>query len=75
MVHWNSEHTEETVNNLLGLNSKLSMLEEMLAMDNQESSVLHPTYFMSTSGPTASRHSEIEPCSGQSTPLLCVVKN
>ena len=36
MVHRNFEQTEETVNNLLEMNSKLDMLEEMLAMDSQE---------------------------------------
>ncbi|KAG6374636.1 exocyst complex component Sec6-domain-containing protein [Boletus reticuloceps] len=36
MVHRNFEQTEEMVNNLLEMNSKLDVLEEMLAVDSQE---------------------------------------
>ncbi|KAF8142016.1 hypothetical protein EV363DRAFT_1309660 [Boletus edulis] len=36
MVHWNLEQTEEMVDNLLEMNSKLNVLEEMLAADSQE---------------------------------------
>ncbi|KAF9219808.1 exocyst complex component Sec6 [Gyrodon lividus] len=36
MVHRNFEQTEEMVNNLLEMNSKLDVLEEMLAADSQE---------------------------------------
>ncbi|KAL4066029.1 exocyst complex component Sec6-domain-containing protein [Scleroderma citrinum] len=36
MVHRNFEQTEEMVNNLLEMNSKIDALEEMLAADSQE---------------------------------------
>lgn len=36
MVHRNFEQTEEMVNNLLEMNYKLNVLEEMLATDSQE---------------------------------------
>lgn len=36
MVHRNFEQTEEMVNNLLEMNSKVAALEEMLAADSQE---------------------------------------
>ncbi|KAG6374687.1 hypothetical protein JVT61DRAFT_4056 [Boletus reticuloceps] len=36
MFHWNFEQTEEMVNNFLEMNSKLDVLEEMLAADSQE---------------------------------------
>ena len=36
MVHRNFEQTEEMINNLLEMNSKLDVLEEMLATDSQE---------------------------------------
>ncbi|KIJ20662.1 hypothetical protein PAXINDRAFT_106320 [Paxillus involutus ATCC 200175] len=36
MVHRNFEQTEEMVNNLLEMNSKLDVLEEMLAADSQK---------------------------------------
>ena len=36
MVHRNFEQTEEMINNLLEMNSKLDVLEDMLATDSQE---------------------------------------
>ncbi|KAG9308113.1 exocyst complex component Sec6-domain-containing protein [Chiua virens] len=36
MVHRNFEQTEEVVNNLLEMNAKLDILEEMLSMESQE---------------------------------------
>lgn len=36
MVHRNFEQTEDMVNNLLEMNSKLDVLEEMLATDSQQ---------------------------------------
>lgn len=36
MVHRNFEQTEETVNNLLEMNSKLDMLEDMLEADSRD---------------------------------------
>lgn len=36
MVHRNFEQTEEMVNNLLEMNSKLDMLEDMLEADSQD---------------------------------------
>ncbi|KIJ65127.1 hypothetical protein HYDPIDRAFT_88792 [Hydnomerulius pinastri MD-312] len=49
MVHRNFEQTEEMVNNLLEMNSKLDVLEEMLAADSQEiigpAPNLLPTHF------------------------------
>ena len=35
MVHRNFEQTEEMINNLLAMNSKLDVLEDMLASDGQ----------------------------------------
>ena len=36
MVHRNFEQTEEMVNNLLDMNSKLDALEDMLVADNED---------------------------------------